>query len=191
MKKDTYFRVYDEQECAEVELAKLKKKLGSLYGRVAPIINDYPLVIKWECLGDGYIKGTWAEDGSPYQLKVPCQLADCFIALQELAMLTKQPLPPVPAKQEDAMNKPTEAIVDLHRYADYFDDTKHSDDITKVLTYIAELERDKERMVKTLNNVAGSAAEYLATRKSSVREELEKAIDEAGEAIDAAKKGEA
>ena len=80
-----------EARVAELEAqnARLREALGDEYQRVAPVIADYP-VQPWEHLGEGRMRGTWAEDGSPYHFAIPFQLVPAFQAMQRLANLTKR-----------------------------------------------------------------------------------------------------
>lgn len=73
----------------EAQNAQLREALGDEYQRVAPVIADYP-VQPWEHLGEGRMRGTWAEDGSPYHFAIPFQLVPAFQAMQRLANLTKR-----------------------------------------------------------------------------------------------------
>lgn len=73
----------------EAQNARLREALGDEYQRVAPVIADYP-VQPWEHLGEGRMRGTWAEDGSPYHFAIPFQLVPAFQAMQRLANLTKR-----------------------------------------------------------------------------------------------------
>lgn len=73
----------------EAQNARLRETLGDEYQRVAPVIADYP-VQPWEHLGEGRMRGTWAEDGSPYHFAIPFQLVPAFQAMQRLANLTKR-----------------------------------------------------------------------------------------------------
>ena len=55
-------------------------------GVCAPIASDHPLTGPWVKYRDGLV-GRWAEDGSPYYIRLPAQLADSLIEAQRLATL--------------------------------------------------------------------------------------------------------
>lgn len=62
---------------------QFRRNARPLLDAVAPIAASQ-LDAKWIDLGDGYIQGTWHEDGSPYTIKCPPQLVPALLAAQKI-----------------------------------------------------------------------------------------------------------
>jgi hypothetical protein len=78
---------FRENDGSHDEAMGLKSQLF----KAAPVIPDYVTIKEWGKHPDkeDTIIGTWAEDGSSYEITCPPVLRDCLIALQNIAKDTK------------------------------------------------------------------------------------------------------
>jgi hypothetical protein len=83
---DSFNAVQQRAEAAEAALEPFANRAEV----VAPV-RIQPPVERWEAVNDGCtLRGRWAEDGSPYDIRLPHQLIPALQALQELAGACKQ-----------------------------------------------------------------------------------------------------
>ncbi|MDY0314163.1 MAG: hypothetical protein RBR32_03715 [Bacteroidales bacterium] len=51
---------------------------------VAPISPDFPTIKPWKFVNENTLEGSWAEDGSTYEIKGPKPILEILLKLQHI-----------------------------------------------------------------------------------------------------------